>query len=176
MGKRSKFERNPLDFYPTPRLAVSILLGRLKPNVNFVEPCAGDGRLADMLDLAGHTCSYASDLEPRRQDIRCLDALDLTEVHCLFADMIITNPPWSRSVLHPLILHFSRLRPTWLLFDADWAYTKQAKAYLPYCVEIVAVGRLKWIEGSPHTGKDNCAWYLFDRHENHHAKFYGVRK
>ena len=151
------------------------MLTRLSKGTTFVEPCAGDGRLADMLEMAGHSCSYASDIEPNRRDIRMLDALELNEIHCLFADMIITNPPWSRGVLHPLILHFSQLRPTWLLFDADWAYTKQAKAYLPYCVEIVAVGRLKWIEGSPHTGKDNCAWYLFDKGELEYAKFYGVR-
>lgn len=130
--------------------------------------------MADMLEFAGHSCTYASDLIPRRRDIYCLDALELTEVHCLFADMIITNPPWSRGVLHPLILHFAQLRPTWLLFDADWAYTKQAKAYLEYCVAIVAVGRVKWIEGSLHTGKDNCAWYLFDERKRGHAEFYGV--
>ncbi len=30
------------------------------------------------------------------------------------------------------------------------------------CERIVSVGRVKWIAGSPHTGKDNCAWYLFN--------------
>ena len=29
------------------------------------------------------------------------------------------------------------------------------------CRKVVSVGRLKWIPGSKHTGKDNCAWYLF---------------
>jgi len=176
MGKRSNFERNPMDFYPTPPAAVSVLLKRLTSPISFIEPCAGDGRLIDMLDFAGHTCTFASDIEPRRNDIYALNALDLTENDCLFADMIITNPPWSRGVLHPLILHFCQLRPTWLLFDADWAYTKQAKVYLKYCVEIIAIGRLKWIEDSPYSGKDNCAWYLFDKEQTEHVRFYGVDK
>jgi hypothetical protein len=171
MGKRSNFERRQHDFYPTPASAVSILLASLGPSKTFVEPCAGDGRLADMLEIAGHTCTYACDIEPRRPDIRCLDAFDLTEIHCLFADMIITNPPWSRELLHPMIMHFIELRPTWLLFDADWAYTKQAKPYLQHCVEIVPVGRVKWIENSPYTGKENCAWYLFDKEVVSYIKF-----
>ena len=129
-----------------------------------------------MLEIAGHACTYASDLQPRRNDIRVLDVLNLNEVHCFGADMIITNPPWSRDVLHPLIHHCIALRPTWLLFDADWAYTKQAKPYLAYCVEIVAVGRVKWIEDSPYAGKDNCAWYLFDKGVTSYIKFKGVSK
>jgi hypothetical protein len=28
---------------------------------------------------------------------------------------------------------------------------------------IVSIGRVRWIEGSKNDGKDNCAWYLFDR-------------
>jgi hypothetical protein len=30
------------------------------------------------------------------------------------------------------------------------------------CSDIVAIGRVKWTEGSKHTGKDNYAWYRFD--------------
>ena len=52
--------------------------------------------------------------------------------------------------------------PTWLLFDADWMHTKQSAIYISYCVKVVSVGRVKWIEGSKSVGKDNCAWYLFD--------------
>jgi hypothetical protein len=78
------------------------------------------------------------------------------------ADMVITNPPWSRDQLHRLIPHFQNIAATWLLLDADWAHTKQAAPFLPHCSDIVAVGRVKWIEGSKHSGKDNCAWYRFD--------------
>jgi hypothetical protein len=70
-------------------------------------------------------------MEPQRADVTQMDAFDLSEKDCDGANYIITNPPWSRDILHPLILRFVSLRPTWLLFDADWLYTKQAKAYMP---------------------------------------------
>lgn len=78
-------------------------------------------------------------------------------------EAFITNPPWTRSLLHPLIVHLSNQAPTWLLFDADWMHTKQAAPYLDRLVRIVSVGRLKWIPDSKMDGKDNCAWYLFNR-------------
>jgi hypothetical protein len=78
------------------------------------------------------------------------------------ADAIITNPPWSREVLHGLVTHFQSIAPTWLLLDADWKQTRQAAPFLPHCSDIVAIGRVKWIEGSKFTGKDNACWYKFD--------------
>jgi hypothetical protein len=33
---------------------------------------------------------------------------------------------------------------------------------MPCCSDIVTIGRVKWIEGSKHTGKENHAWYRFD--------------
>jgi len=56
--------------------------------------------------------------------------------------------------------------PTWLLIDYDWAATKQAAPFVPHCSDIVILPRLKWIEDSKDTGKDNHAWYRFDiRHK-----------
>ena len=79
--------------------------------------------------------------------------------------MIITNPPWSRPVLHQLIDHLRQLCPTWLLFDANWAHTQQAAAHLRFCSRIVSVGRVKWIEGTAMTGKDDAAWFRFEAFE-----------
>ena len=43
----------------------------------------------------------------------------------------------------------------------------QAAPFMASCSDIVAIGRVKWIEGSKHTGKDNYAWFRFDiRHKN----------
>lgn len=92
------------------------------------------------------------------------DALDLTKEDLREADYIVTNPPWSRHILHPMIEHFVDIAPrTLLLFDADWAYTKQAKPYLRHCSAIFPVGRLKWIPGTNMQGKDNCSWYMFEK-------------
>ena len=63
-----------------------------------------------------------------------------------------------------MIDHFRKIRPTWLLFDADWMHTKQASPYLFNVEKIISVGRIKWFGNT--TGKDNCAWYLFtDKYE-----------
>jgi hypothetical protein len=135
-----------------------------------VEPCAGDGALVDHLTAAGHICAAAWDIEPKRADIERHDALTrlVGNLHCF-----ITNPPWDRKVLHPLIVHLSDQAPTWLLFDADWAHTRQAAPYLNRLRKIVSVGRVKWIPDSPFTGKDNCAWHLFDRPAAEPAVFFG---
>lgn len=79
------------------------------------------------------------------------------------AEFFVTNPPWTRELLHPIIENLSSQLPTWLLFDAGWMFTRQAIQYLKYCHKIVTVGRIKWIPGSQYTGKDDCCWYLFDQ-------------
>jgi hypothetical protein len=170
MGKRSDFARVPRDFYPTPEAAVRPLLAHLAPGTRFVEPCAGDGALVDSLTAAGHVCVMESDIEPQRSMLQA-DALTLRYVSL---DCIITNPPWDRKVLHPLIVHLSDQAPTWLLFDADWVHTRQAVPFLARLRRIVSVGRVRWIPDSKMTGKDNCAWHLFDRTAaNTTATFFG---
>jgi hypothetical protein len=158
MGKRSSFDRVPRDFYPTPIDAVRPLLPHLPRGTHFIEPCAGDGALVDHLVASGHVCTWESDIAPQRSMFQA-DALNLIFVN----GVIITNPPWDRKILHPMIAHFCSQRPTWLLFDADWIHTKQAAPFMPWLRRVVSVGRVKWIPDSKMTGKDNCAWYLFDQ-------------
>ncbi len=174
MGKRSDFERIPRDFYPTPEAAVAPLISHLKFGDSFMEPCAGNGALVRHLENHGMSCKAAWDIDPRASWIQKRDALDdhgwpYTEE----ADYIITNPPWSRNVLHPMIVEFSTYLPTWLLFDADWAHTRQASPFLPRLRKIVSVGRVKWIPDSPFTGKDNACWYLFDKPSDEAPTFHG---
>lgn len=170
MGKRSEFQRRERDFYPTPAEAVAPLLRHLSPGTRFAEPCAGDGALVDHLTAAGHVCVWESDIAPQRSMMEA-DAFALRFVS---QDCIITNPPWDRKVLHPLIVHLSGQAPTWLLFDADWMHTRQAAPFLPRLRRVVSVGRVKWIPDSPFAGKDNAAWYLFDRPSaNEAALFFG---
>ena len=201
MGKRSNFERIDKDFYATiDKRAVDILLpflleidgdlllqeghGRF---LKYAEPCCGSGDL--IIDIDGRlkfplVCSYWGDIDaPEKQPDELVvgnvrkDALTLTAEDLKDCDLIITNPPWSRPILHAMIEHFAKLKPTWLLFDADWAHTKQASELLyKYCTHIVSVGRLKWIPDTNMSGKDNCAWYRFhdqSEHENNQIRFYG---
>lgn len=160
MGKRSDFVRHKNDLYRTfDTRAGAALRPHLGPMTFFYEPCAGDGALVRQLENLGFLCVSATDLEPSGPGVMQLDALDLDSV--AGGALIITNPPWSRPILHRLIVHFSDIAPTWLLFDADWKHTVQAAPYLDRLRKVVSIGRLKWIEDSKHGGKDNCAWYLF---------------
>jgi hypothetical protein len=170
MGKRSDFEKIDKDFYRTfDRRAVEPLIPLIK-GCKYVEPCYGLGDLTRLLGSNAQCVNYSDITEG-------VDALSIDENYCKGADLIITNPPWSRDkksdyILHKLIDHFRQLRPTWLLFDADWMHTKQSHELIQYCSKIVSVGRLIWIEGTNTTGKDNCCWYKF---ENNKCKteFYG---
>lgn len=174
MGKRSNFKRRPQDAYDTPREAVLPLMSHLPVDFWFDEPCAGSLQLALAIDDCFESVAslaFAGDICPRDGGVEQMDALEFRA--SANADFIITNPPWTRQILHPMIEHFSAMKPTWLLFDADWAHTKQAEQYLKWCRKIVSVGRVKWIPDSPHTGKDNCAWYLFDQNADGPTEFYG---
>jgi hypothetical protein len=175
MGKRSNFARVPQEKYRTPRAAVVPLLRHLEPGTWFAEPCAGDGCLVSHLVRAGHHCPYAADLSPDDPGVARRDALDgyLASQADVY-DVIITNPPWRRDQLHPMIAAFTAICPTWLLFDADWMHTAQAAPFLPMCAKIVTVGRVKWIPGSRDIGKDNCCWYLFDAEHSTGPQFCGV--
>ena len=160
MGKRSNFKRNPRDYYPTPYHATKPLTAYLQP-CNFVEPCAGDHRLAWHLNDQGFECKYACDIEPESDLVIKLDAFEYTNP---FSHTIITNPPWDRKILHPMINHFKSIAPsTWLLFDADWMHTKQSGPYMEFCKTIVSIGRVKWFNDK--AGLDNAVWYEFIPHE-----------
>src|SRR5262249_14666472 len=142
------------DFYPTPKAAVVPLIPYLRGLRTFAEPCAGAGDLVRHLESFGLRCVHFGDIRTGQ------DALAVNDYGAL--DVIITNPPYTRELMHRLIAHFQRIAPTWLLLESDWAQTKQATPFMGNCSDIVAIGRVKWIEGSKHTGKDNFAWYRFD--------------
>lgn len=177
MGKRSSFERKPRDYYRTfDKRALVPLIPFLGNYTCYCEPCAGAGDLAKQLDK--HImCYWKSDVDPQEDGINKIDALCLTTPLKWCGEnggCIITNPPWDVKLLHPMIDHFKSFADTWLLFYADWAYTKQAKPYMKYCHAILPVGRLCWQYGTKTSGKDNVSWYLFKKQENNgFTKFYG---
>lgn len=170
MGKRSGFERRPYDAYDTiDGKAVRALMPHLTGVRTFAEPCAGQGALVRWLVMeAGLTCVQQSDIQTGT------NALCLTSFNG--ADCIISNPPWTRQLLHPLILHLQKFAPTWLLFDSDWMFNRQAAPFLDQCTDIVAVGRLKWIANTDKHGKDNVAWYRFDANHRGGPRFHNRRQ
>ena len=171
MGKRSNFKPHKLDAYATPEEAVLPLLSHLPKGSYYAEPCAGDGALIRILQKHGHKCVAAYDVEPRHKIVKQADASFLTREDMNRANLVITNPPWGRDVMHQIIERSLFWGPTWLLFDADWMHTKQAAPYLPHCKKIVSVGRVKWFGNT--AGKDNCCWYLFDFNDPQPTIFVG---
>ncbi len=152
MSKRSNFDRIEKDAYMTiDSRAVSPLVGFFASDLRYYEPCVGNGSLVRLLNK--FVCIGSSDIE---KDAR-------TTQYNTDADCFITNPPWSRNLLHPIIDNLRKQLPTWLLFDADWMHTQQAIPYMQYCQTIISVGRLRWIPNTNMDGKDNCAWYLFGK-------------
>lgn len=152
MGKRSNFPRIDKDFYRTtdPRAVRPLFEYYDGSKLIYYEPCVGRGDLIELLKPYGECVG--------RSDYR-LDAR--TTLYRTSAKCFITNPPWTRELLHPIIENLRQQLPTWLLFDADWMFTAQSRPYMQYCKTILPVGRLKWIPGTTDVGKDNCAWYLF---------------
>jgi len=157
MGKRSSFERRKNDAYQTPPAPVAPLIPHLRGIRTFAEPCAGEGRLIATLEGYGLSCAFSGDIETG------FDALvDERLEHARIDAIIITNPPWTREILHPMILRFQSIAPTWLLYDADWAHTRQAIPFLDQCSHMVSVGRVK----------DNAAWYRFHEQHSGGPRFY----
>jgi hypothetical protein len=153
MGKRSNFERRERDFYPTPLAAVRPLIPHLSGVHKFAEPCCGDGRLIRHLESFGLVCVYSGDIATGQ------DALARNDYGS--PDRIITNPPFTHRLLHQLISHFVKIAPTWLLLEMGFATNKRDAALLAACTDIVPIGRVRWIEGTKQSSKENFGWFHF---------------
>ncbi len=180
MGKRSDFKRIARDFYPTPIGAVEALKPHLKPGGRFVEPCAGQCDLIrHILSISDNSCAGACDLESNHRDV--ISAVDASEQDFTGVakniDYFITNPPWPAIGKHgepviSIIENLTQYAPVWLLLSSDFKHNKYFDSVGKWCVKCVSVGRVKWIPDSDGPGKDNCAWYLFDRNNQYQMKFF----
>jgi len=143
-------------WWPTPQAAAQPLLPYLPPATSFIEPCAGDGALVAHLAAAGHLCLSASDIAPLGDFIDQADALSLPQ-----HGLIITNPPFERRLLVPLLYHWLPHQPAWLLLPTDSLINLWFAPFASYLAEIVPVGRISWLANGVH-GKDNHAWLRFN--------------
>ena len=162
MGKRSEFERVEKDFYATidPNAIVPTFIERIRGKT-YAEPCYGDGDLEDMLrEIA--KCRWRSDIRETVLSSVQMDAMEIDETLTYDCDLIITNPPYKKEVLLPMIDQFQYVKPTWLLLPADMMHNKYFGPYIKRCQEIISVGRLYWQENKVR-GKDNYCWYFFPK-------------
>jgi hypothetical protein len=142
-----------------------VLFSYLPPRTKFIEPCAGEGKLVAHLTSVGHECVSSFDLPTDARSHR----YDIPA-----GAIAVTNPPWKRPVLHEIIVNLSnQFSSVWLLIDFNWLATRQAGPYLPRLRKIVVIGRVKWIEDSAFTGKDDSTWCLFSRPSPEPAVFIG---
>ena len=163
MSKRSDFPKVDKDFYATtdPK-AVEPLIPFIRGKT-YVEPCYGNGDLEDLLmDVA--ICQWRSDIRETVESSKVMDALYLTKDQLCGIDLIVTNPPFTRDILMPMLYHFITLKPTWLLLPADYMQNVYFGDAMVRCQKVVSIGRLKWIKGSKYTSVDNFCWYFWPQH------------
>ena len=99
MTKRTfgKFTKRKQDAYYTPANAVEPLQLHLDSH-RYIEPCWGDGAIPRAI---GVDPVYAYDINGNAPD-GDMDAT--TTMYATFGtDYFITNPPWTRDILHPLM-------------------------------------------------------------------------
>lgn len=169
MGKRSSFERVAKDFYPTiDSRAVKALLPYLPTNFKYAEPCVGLGHMVQQLSSYNFECTYQGDISTGQ------DAMNLTAHDIGDADLFVTNLPWSRDVFEPLVMHLSSIKPLWTLLDAGWIYTARSSEIVKArLTDIIPLPRLRWMEGTTMSGKDDCNWLRFDTNKNKETIFHG---
>lgn len=96
-SNHTKAERETLDFYATDSRAIGHLFAKAPWLINYnsiVEPCAGDGTMADQIALLTSKDVDKYDIVSRREDISEADYFNL-DIKNKY-DLIITNPPYLR--------------------------------------------------------------------------------
>ncbi len=90
-GRQFNSTRDRYDFYPTEPRWTEVLMREVKFKGTITEPCAGDGAMVAVMQKHGYQV-LASDISPRRPDIKEADALELVS-----ADNVVTNAPFRGS-------------------------------------------------------------------------------
>lgn len=162
MQYRSGHEARELDVWPTLPQTIRPLLPYLPSGTRFVEPAAGDYRLAAFLEGNGHECVFASDIEPRHDEVCKRDAAT-HDFRNYQADMIITNLPYRRDMLQPILKNLIGQLPIWMVIYSGWLDTEWAKPFMEYASHELPIGRAPWeIPGKPEGGgKRDFSWVRF---------------
>ena len=168
MGKRSPgHDARPRDFWPTPPEGIRPLLrlsDEVQPSKRFIEPCAGDGALVSGLEMNGWTCELALDLEPQVPGILKHDASMLSrreELRGIDDPLIVTNPPWARKLIEPLLDDwFTFAHQIWLLHPLDWLANQWMGRFNRHIDMIVPIGRVSWLQNGQ-AGKENSTWVRY---------------
>jgi hypothetical protein len=161
MSKTSKkFKRRAHDEYITPIEATLPLRPFLREIRTFAEPCCNQRQLVGHLEPVGPICIHSDDIQ------HGTDALVDPILAQLIVDAIITNPPYTWSVLKAMLVLFPKIAPTWLLLEADFKYRAQSAPFMRFCSDVVPIGQIRWFPGTKHKSFKHYAWYRFDARHN----------
>lgn len=187
MGKHSELERKDRDFYSTPIKAVQPLVPYLGGINSYYEPFAGDGRLIENFKILtpDMKCGWATDIHPLADgiDTCAFDDIDKTDlVHQMISrgtQAVISNPPWLNTSEsgYQLFRFVNKMCyggfPVIMLLNANlvnnkssWQNKVHGRSLMNLCYQVLPIGRVKWIDDSPFSAKEDSAWFFFNEH-NH---------
>ena len=152
MSKKNKVKN---DFVRTPREVTNSLLNHERFNGNILEPCCGDGFIADVLSSRGHTViasdkySYGYGAEK--------NLFDISEQY----DNIITNPPFTEQQKvkkHLLSITKQKLALLWYVKNIGNEIETKTSKHLK--TVYVLNKRVPWVEVKLGW---LFAWYIWDK-------------
>jgi hypothetical protein len=169
-ARRPTPRREDLDFWPTPpclaRALAETVLARLPLDAPIWECAAGDGALIDALISSGRRI-LATDVNPQRQDIRCLDFLRDEPPPEARGAAIVTNPPFgvlgdqfrARALE---ILDAGVVRAVVLLQRVDAGGARgRAAAFNRATYEFTCAWRPIWLPGTTVGGRWWFQWFVW---------------
>ena len=162
-------ERDPVDFYQSPEIAVDMLLEHTPLTGPILEPSAGLGALVRPLRRHGFTVT-AYDLT----DHGIISGEGIkTGVDFLAQDdasgcvSVVLNPPYKDADKH--VRHALKIAPqggvVCVLLRLTWMAAKKRADLLPHIEKIIICGRLKMLPPNVvdkgHGGTVEFAWFIF---------------
>lgn len=160
----SGYARLDADFYPTPSWVTGVLGENYALRGKVWECAAGDGRMAQRLRLHGY--------DVRCTDIRIMEGSDNDGDFLLCREMhagtetVATNPPYTLAeafVRHAINLTDGVNGMVAMLLRHDWDTAGSRRDLCELLTtKIVLTRRIRWIEGSTGSPRENHAWYVWD--------------
>lgn len=153
------------DFYPTPDWGTRALLRHVTFKGNILEPCCGDGAMAEVLQETGLRI-VASDIVYRGYGRK----KDFLQINDRF-DNVVTNPPFN--VAEELLAHALKLARRKVCFLLRTAFLESRRRYerfyrdQPPALVLVFSERLSMYPKSYDVqsgGTTSYAWFVWDKH------------
>lgn len=156
------------DFYPTPRWGTEALLKHINFNGVILEPCCGDGAMAEVLKEKTNCEVISSDLYDRGYGEK-RDFLSYKNS----IDNIVTNPPFN--IAEDLLLHAFKLYEKKICFLLRAAFLESSRRYNnifsinPPAKVLIFSERLSLYPKGTEVnggGTTSYAWFVWDREDS----------